>query len=93
VRQGLWEAAALMRSNATTWPGLNPLASASRPFLMSFPQFQYAFVNSLPPEEQRAAYEAQVVPESRRLVRGALSRYARVDFRRPRAPLLIVAGS
>ena len=73
------------------WPILNPLAG-SRPYYMPFRHFQYTFVNGAPLDEQRAAYELDVVPESRRLSRGALSRAARVDFARPHAPLLLIAG-
>lgn len=59
---------------------------------MPFEDFQYTFGNDLPLAEQRAAYDADIVPESRRLSRGALSRAARVDFRKERAPLLMIAG-
>ena len=74
------------------WPVINPLVPASRPYLMPFSHFQYTFVNDLPAPEQRAAHDAKVVPESRRLARGALSRAGRVDFLRRRAPLLMIAG-
>ena len=73
-------------------PGLNPLIPASSPYYMTFPQFQYSFAHTLPVEEQRKAYDQQVVPESRRLQRAAISSHARVDFRAPRAPLLLVAA-
>ena len=59
---------------------------------MPFEHFQYTFVNDLPLSEQRKAYDADVVPESRRLGRGGLSSAARVDFKKPHAPLLLIAG-
>ena len=74
------------------WPLLNPFIPASRPDYMPFEHFQYTFANDLPLEEQRAGYDRDIVPESRRVARGALSRAARVDFRRPHAPLLMIAG-
>ncbi len=76
----------------STWPVLNPFVPASRPYMMSFRHFQYTFVNDLPLDEQRRAYELHVVPESRRLARGGLSSAARVDFTRQHAPLLMIAG-
>jgi pimeloyl-ACP methyl ester carboxylesterase len=76
----------------STWPVLNPFVPASRPYLMSFEHWQYTFVNGLPLEEQRAAYDTYVVPESRRLSRGGLSSAARIDFKRPHAPLLLIGG-
>jgi pimeloyl-ACP methyl ester carboxylesterase len=76
----------------STWPAVNPLIPASQPWYMTFAQFQYAWVHTLPLAEQRAAYDAVIVPESRRLYRSALTSDARVDFTRQRAPLLIIAG-
>ncbi len=65
-----------------------------------FQQFRYAFVHTLQPESQRAAYERHVTPESGRIfVQGALAGLrpggpCRVNFGNPsRAPLLLVAGS
>jgi pimeloyl-ACP methyl ester carboxylesterase len=76
----------------STWPIFNPLIPASRPYCMSFEQFQYSFANDLSPAQQRAAYDTYIVPESRRLARGGLPSAARVDFTRRRAPLLLIAG-
>jgi pimeloyl-ACP methyl ester carboxylesterase len=75
------------------WGNINPFVSKSIPLAMSFEQFQYAFVNSLPLDQQIAAYEEFVVPESRRIPAESLTATARIDFRKPGAPLLIVAGS
>ncbi len=65
----------------------------------SFARFRYAFVHSLPPDAQRAAYDRHVTPETGRVFfQGAFSLSpgspCRVDFgRSERAPLLIVAGA
>jgi len=77
----------------SVWPGLNPLISGSKPYYMSFEQFQYAFAHTLPLAEQRALYDRQIVPESRRLGRGLFSNHARVDFKRARPPLLLIAAA
>lgn len=74
------------------WPVVNPLHPASRPYLMSFSHFQYTFVNGMPLDEQRKAYEAYVVPESVRLARGALSSASHVDFKKAHSPLLLIGG-
>jgi len=79
-----------LRSN---WPHINPFASRSQPVQMSFERFQYTFTNSMPFAEQRAAYERYVVPESRRVPAESLTPVARIDFRRQRPPLLLIAGS
>lgn len=76
----------------STAPVINPFVPASRPYVMSFAHWQYSFVNGQPLAEQRAAYDRYLVPESRRLARGALSRGGRVDFKRQHAPLLLIGG-
>ena len=75
----------------SNWPHITPFVSQGSPIEMTFARFQYTFVNGLPLEEQRAAYERYVVPESRRVPRESLT--AQVDFRRPHPPLLLIAGS
>ena len=74
-----------------TWPVLNPFAG-SRPYYMSFKHYQYAFANDQTLAEQRAGYALDILPESRRLSRGALFLAAKVDFKRSHAPLLFIAG-
>ena len=65
----------------------------------SFGNFRYAFVHTLGEDEARAAYQAQITPETGRIFfQGALAGFARhspatVGFRNStRPPLLIVAG-
>src|SRR5262245_3474907 len=74
-----------------TWPVLNPFRG-SRPYSMSFKDYQYAFANDQTIAEQRIGYALDIVPESRRLARGALTPAAKVDFKRAHAPLLFIAG-
>jgi pimeloyl-ACP methyl ester carboxylesterase len=75
----------------SNWPHITPFVSQSNPIEMTFERFQYTFVNTMPLGEQRAAYERYVVPESRRVPRESLT--ARVDFKKPHPPLLLIAGS
>ncbi len=77
----------------SNWPMINPLISGHEPRQMSFEDFQYAFVNTLPLAEQQAAYNKYVVPESRMVPRESLGGIAKVDFKKPHAPLLLTAGS
>src|SRR5512142_1223747 len=78
-----------IRSNFTS---INPLVARTHPVEMSFERFQYAFVNTLPLDQQRLAYDRYVVPESRGVPWQSLSSVARIDFKKPHAPLLITAG-
>jgi pimeloyl-ACP methyl ester carboxylesterase len=77
----------------STWKALGLLTSMNKTYLMSFKDWQYAFVNGMPLSSQKTAYEENTIPESKRVARGGLTRAANVDFRKPHAPLLFTAGS
>ncbi|MBC7876723.1 MAG: alpha/beta fold hydrolase [Anaerolineales bacterium] len=75
----------------SNFPATNPFL-LSKPVKMIFEHFQYAFVNTLPLDEQRAAYDRYVVPESRGVPTSSLGAAGKVDFNKLRRPLLITAG-
>jgi len=75
----------------SNFPAINPLL-VNRPVVMSFEHFQYAFVNTLPLDEQRAAYDRYVVPESRRVPIQLFASASKVDFKKQHPPLRITAG-
>ena len=75
------------------WGPLGFFTSTKKTFLMSFEQWQYAFTNGMPYDEQKTAYYKFLVPESKLLVRDAITKAAHVDFNKPHAPLLFVSGS
>lgn len=77
----------------SNWPHINPFAPQGQPIAMSFERFQYTFVNTLPLAEQQAAFDRYVVPESRRVPAQSLTGVAQIDFKKPHAPLLFIAGS
>ncbi len=73
------------------WGHITPFANQDSPVFMTFERFQYAFVNDMPVTEQCAAFERYVVPESRHIPRESLLG-ANIDFKKPHAPLLMIAG-
>lgn len=75
------------------WKSLGVFTSLAETYLMSFEDWQYAFVNEMPLEVQRAAYEKYVIPESKVVARGGLTDAAHVAYDQPHAPLLLTAGS
>ena len=75
------------------WKALGLFTSLDETYLMSFEDWQYAFVNEMPLEEQKAAYEANTIPESKNVARGGLTDAAHVDFEKPHAPLLLTSGN
>jgi pimeloyl-ACP methyl ester carboxylesterase len=76
----------------SNWPHITPFANQGVPIRMTFERFQYTFVNGMSEEDQRAAFDRYVVPESRRIPRQSLAPYARIKYKKKRAPLLFVAG-
>ncbi len=75
------------------WKSLGLFTSMKETYMMSFKDWQYAFVNGMPLEAQRAAYEENTIPESKRVARGGLTSAAKVDFQKPHGPLLFIGGS
>ena len=75
------------------FPHINPFMPQGSPIRMTFEQFQYAFMNGHPLEEQRTAFEKYIVPESRRVPGQSLTWAAKIDFKKPGTPLLFVGGS
>ncbi|MBN8216279.1 MAG: alpha/beta hydrolase [Spirochaetes bacterium] len=72
------------------WPHLNPFTDQGVPIQMGLERFEYAFAHNLTAKERREGWERYIVPESRRVPRDSLS--AKIDFRAPRPPLLLIAG-
>ena len=76
-----------------TWGALGFFTSLKKTFLMPFKQWQYAFTNGMLFEEQKEAYEKLVIPESKLALRDGLTKTAKIDFKKPHPPLLLIAGS
>jgi len=75
-----------LRANAPIlWPGKAPIVP-------SLASWRYAFWHTGSDAEVRAAFDAEVVPESREVGRGPLGPAGAIDFSAARGPLLMVAG-
>lgn len=75
------------------WKALGLFTDLDETYLMSFDDWQYAFVNEMPLDAQKAAYDTYTIPESKSVARDGLSSAAKVDFDKPHAPLLLTSGS
>lgn len=76
----------------SAWKVLGLFTSLKKTYMMSFKDWQYAFVNNMPLAEQQKAYEENTIPESKTVARGTLTGASKVDFKKPHAPLLITSG-
>jgi pimeloyl-ACP methyl ester carboxylesterase len=74
------------------WKSLGILTDIEETYMMSFEDWQYAFVNGMPFEAQKTGYDSFTIPESKTVSRGALTAAAKVDFKKAHAPLLLTAG-
>jgi pimeloyl-ACP methyl ester carboxylesterase len=75
------------------WKFLGLFSSLKKTYLMTFEDWQYAFVNGMPLSEQKEAYDRFAIPESKRVNLGGLGNAAKVDFKKAHVPLLFTAGS
>ncbi|QIP14964.1 alpha/beta hydrolase [Spirosoma aureum] len=75
------------------WKALGLFTSLDETYLMSFEDWQYAFVNEMSLEDQEKAYEENTIPESKTVARGGLTSAAHVDFEKQHPPLLLTSGS
>lgn len=74
------------------WKALGLFTSLDKTYLMSLSDWQYAFVNDMPLDEQKKAWEENTIPESKTVTRGGLTNAAKVDFKKPHPPLLLTSG-
>jgi pimeloyl-ACP methyl ester carboxylesterase len=74
----------------SNWPVITGKKDQS--FLPSLEQFRYAFAHTLPLDDVRRIYDAEVVPESRRVGNGPTTDAAKIDFAAQTWPLLFISG-
>jgi pimeloyl-ACP methyl ester carboxylesterase len=80
------------------FPVLRNPANNHRAVMLNADEFHYAFTNTMSEEDSVAAYERYAVPGPGRVLwQAAFANFnpraaTRVDFRRDRAPLLLIAG-
>lgn len=75
------------------WKSLGLFTSLDKTYLMTFKDWQYAFVNGMPLAAQLEAYENNTIPESKRVARAGLSNAAKVNFEKMHVPLLLTSGA
>jgi len=75
------------------WKSLGLFTSLKKTYLMSFSDWQYAFVNGMALKDQQESYEKYTIPESKTVARGGLTSAAKVDYKKTHPPLLITSGS
>jgi pimeloyl-ACP methyl ester carboxylesterase len=75
------------------WKALGFFTPTSKTYLISFREWSYAFANGMSCEDQTSLYYQFAIPESKRIVRDTITDAAKIDFKKPHAPLLLISGS
>ncbi|MDQ6531103.1 alpha/beta hydrolase [Flavobacterium sp. LHD-85] len=75
------------------WDLSDHFSSTNKTFLMPFKTWQHYFANQMPFQEQKDAYEALLIPESKSIIRNIYSKSAKIDFKKKHNPLLFVSSS
>jgi pimeloyl-ACP methyl ester carboxylesterase len=75
------------------WKALGFFTSAKKTYLISFEGWKYAFTNGMTCDDQKESYYRFAIPESKLIVRDTTTKAAKIDFKIPHAPLLLMSGS
>jgi pimeloyl-ACP methyl ester carboxylesterase len=75
------------------WEALGFFSSARTSYLISFVNWQRSVANEMSYDDQLQSYYAYAVPESKLLIRDVFTSQAKINFKTPRAPLLLTSGS
>ena len=76
----------------SSWPVINPFASDDSPIFLDEEHFFKKFGNRMSEKEAHEFYKEFIVHESRRLPRSILTDEGKLDFAKPRGPLLLIAA-
>lgn len=77
----------------SVWKPIGFLPFGKKVFMMEQKEWNYSFANGLSAAEQQATYEQYCVPESRQILRDALTDMAKIDFIKQHPPLLFITGT
>ncbi|SRR5258707_2743439 len=75
------------------WKALGYLSPSQQTWLVPYQKWERYFTNGQSQTVQKRLYYDYVVPASSKVMRDLMTASAKVHYRRPRPPLLILAGS
>jgi pimeloyl-ACP methyl ester carboxylesterase len=74
------------------WQTMMLFTSNRETYLISFRKWKYTIANGMSCEQQKQSYYDYAIPESKKIVRDTFKCITKVDFSKPRAPLLFTSG-
>ncbi len=75
------------------WKPMGFLTSSKKTYLMSFSEWKYSIANGMTEQDQKAAYDKYAIPASKLVLRDALTKVTKVDFKKLHPPLLFISGT
>ena len=61
--------------------------------MMPFIKWKYTIANGMDCEQQKELFYKYAIPESKLIIRDAFKCRTKIDFKKPHAPLLFLAGA
>jgi len=75
------------------WEAMAFFTSSRKTYLISFRRWQYSIAHGMSCEQQKGTYYDHATPESKLLIRDSFKCKAKINFKSPHTPLLIISGS
>jgi pimeloyl-ACP methyl ester carboxylesterase len=76
----------------TWWEAMGFFTSSRKSYLMRFRKWKKTVANGMDCDQQKQAYYDYAIPESKLIIRDTFECMTKVDFSKPHAPLLFIAG-
>jgi pimeloyl-ACP methyl ester carboxylesterase len=76
----------------TIWPTLGFLSSSRKTYMISFKKWNRDIANGMDGEERKQLFYKYAIPESKNVFRDLFKSKAKIDFKKPHEPLLLISG-
>jgi len=74
------------------WGAMGVFTPTRKTYMISFKTWKHAVANGLSCEQQKQSFYKYAIPESKLITRDAFKCVAKINFKSPHAPLLILSG-
>jgi pimeloyl-ACP methyl ester carboxylesterase len=75
------------------WGAMGFFTPRRKTYMISFKKWKQAVANGMSCNQQKQSFYKYAIPESKLVTRDAFKSAAKINFKRPHAPLLLVSGS
>jgi pimeloyl-ACP methyl ester carboxylesterase len=75
------------------WGAMGFFTATQKTYMISFKTWKHTVANGMSCEQQKQSFYKYAVPESKQVTRDTFKHAAKINFKQPHAPLLLVSGS